>query len=117
MRQAETSCYFLSKTEAWSKRGRLCTGAAGHAYVRPRMHPDEPRIGLPERARMDTTPFRIAVMGTETGAPRPGELASWRTPGTQFRHFKRDGHRMTLCSMPLRNGSTRGRKRTQDRQS
>ena len=55
-------------------RGRLFTGADGHAYVRPRMHPDEPRIGLHEQAQMDTTPFRIRVTGPETGAP-----GSWHT--------------------------------------
>lgn len=55
-------------------RGRLFTGVDGHAYVRPRMHPDEPRIALPEQAQMDTTPFGIRVMGFEAGAP-----GSWHT--------------------------------------
>lgn len=61
-------------------RGRLFTGADGHAYVRPRMHPDEPRIGLPEQAQMDTTTLRIRVTGLETGEPGLGNLeGSWHT--------------------------------------
>ncbi len=55
-------------------RGRLFTGADGHAYVRPRMHPDEPRIGLHEQAQLDTTTVRIRVTGLETGEP-----GSWHT--------------------------------------
>ncbi len=61
-------------------RGRLFTGADGHAYVRPRMHPDEPHIGLHEQAQMDTTTTRIRVTGLETGESRLGNLdGSWHT--------------------------------------
>ena len=61
-------------------RGRLFTGADGRAYVRPRMHPDEPHIGLPEQAQMDTTTLRIRVTGLETGESVLGNLeGSWHT--------------------------------------
>lgn len=46
-------------------RGRLFTGADGHAYVRPRMHPYEPDPSPQLQAREDTTPFRMRVTGPE----------------------------------------------------
>ncbi|WP_442543348.1 hypothetical protein ACSBOX_16115 [Arthrobacter sp. KN11-1C] len=61
-------------------RGRLFMGADGHAYVRPRLHPDEPKIGLREQAQMDTTPFRIRVTGLDPRELQLGGLeGAWRT--------------------------------------
>ncbi|GAB2732780.1 hypothetical protein GCM10027038_34000 [Arthrobacter bambusae] len=61
-------------------RGRLFTGADGHAYVRPRLHPDEPKISLREQAQMGTTTIRIRVTGLETGESGLGNLeGSWHT--------------------------------------
>lgn len=61
-------------------RGRLFTADDGHAYVRPRLHPEEPKISLREQAQLDATPFRIRVTGLETGESVLGNLeGSWRT--------------------------------------
>lgn len=61
-------------------RGRLFTGADGHAYIRPRMHPDEPHIGLYEQAQNDTTTFRIRVTGLDPRELQLGGLeGAWRT--------------------------------------
>lgn len=63
--------------------GRLFTGTDGHAYVRPRMHPGEPGIGLREQAQLDTTTFRIRVTNLEPGL---GKLeGSWHTIRGHFR--------------------------------
>ncbi|MFH5880232.1 hypothetical protein [Arthrobacter sp. NA-172] len=47
-------------------RGRVFTGADGHTYARPRMHPDEQHTSLREQAKGDTTTSRIRVTGFES---------------------------------------------------